>query len=57
MGEPYPDVAYTETLTGRVHVEEPTTERLVTTHNRLRSMSLSPEESAELISAMAQKIA
>lgn len=56
MDEPYPDVAYTETVAGRIYVEEPATERFVTTYNRLQSMSFSPDESAELISAMAQKI-
>ncbi|QOC94985.1 XRE family transcriptional regulator [Micromonospora craniellae] len=53
--EPYPDVAYTETLGGAIFVETPGAERFVQTYDRLQRVTLSPEESAERISAAAKE--
>jgi transcriptional regulator with XRE-family HTH domain len=55
MVEPYPDVAYTETLGGAIYVETPGAERFVQTYDRLQRATLTPEESAERISAAAEE--
>ncbi|MBT8224754.1 MAG: helix-turn-helix transcriptional regulator [Dactylosporangium sp.] len=57
MENPYPVVAYTETLAGRIYVEEPVTERFTGTYNRLQSMARSPRESTELILATVRELA
>jgi transcriptional regulator with XRE-family HTH domain len=56
MAEPYPEVAYTETLAGAIYVEAPGAERFVQAYDRLQSVTLTPEESAEMISAAAEEI-
>ncbi|MDG4797190.1 helix-turn-helix transcriptional regulator [Micromonospora sp. WMMD1082] len=56
MVEPYPDVAYTETLGGAIYVETPGAERFVQTYDRLQRVTLTPEESAERISAATEEI-
>jgi transcriptional regulator with XRE-family HTH domain len=56
MAEPYPDVAYTETLAGAVYVETPGAERFVQAYDRLQCATLAPKESAEMISAAAEEI-
>jgi transcriptional regulator with XRE-family HTH domain len=55
MPEPYPDVAYLETLAGSLYVETPGVERFAAAYDRLHRASLGPEESAELISAIAEE--
>jgi transcriptional regulator with XRE-family HTH domain len=55
LPEPYPDVAYAETLTGSVYVEAPHVERFAQAYARLREAALSPEESTELISALVEE--
>ncbi len=56
MAEPYPSVAYTETLAGAIYVEAPGAERFVQAYDRLQSATLAPEESAEMISAAAEEM-
>ncbi len=56
MPDPYPDVAYVETRGGDVYVEEPRAENFARAYNHLRKAALAPEESAALISVMAEQI-
>lgn len=56
LAEPYPDVAYAETLAGAIYVETPGATRFVQAYDRLQSATLTPDESAELISAAAEEI-
>lgn len=51
LPEPYPDVAYVETLAGRLYVESPETERFVRAYDRLWADALGPAQSTKLISA------
>lgn len=51
LPEPYPDVAYVETLAGRLYVESPETERFVRAYDRLWADALDPAKSTKLISA------
>lgn len=56
MPDPFPDVAYVETRGGDVYVEEPRAEKFAQAYNYLRKAALAPEESAALISVMAEQI-
>ncbi|MFF0307861.1 helix-turn-helix domain-containing protein [Streptosporangium sp. NPDC004379] len=56
MKDPYPEVAYVETPKGAVYVESPDTERFMLTYDDLRKLTLVPEDSAELISALAEEM-
>ena len=56
LPEPYPDVAYAETLTGAVYVEAPHVERLAQAYARLRNAALDPVASIERISALAKEL-
>ncbi|MEU7986929.1 helix-turn-helix transcriptional regulator [Streptosporangium canum] len=56
MKDPYPEVAYAETPKGAIYVESPDTERFMLTYDNLRKLTLGPEDSAELISAMAEEV-
>ncbi|MEU9833065.1 helix-turn-helix transcriptional regulator [Streptosporangium sp. NPDC048047] len=56
MKDPYPEVAYVETPKGAVYVESPDTERFMLTYDDLRKLTLAPEDSAELISALAEEM-
>jgi transcriptional regulator with XRE-family HTH domain len=56
MVEPYPDVAYTETLAGAIYVETPGAERFVQAYDRLQCATLKVKESAEMISAAIEEI-
>ncbi len=51
MPDPYPEVAYTETLAGAIYVESPETERFIAAYDLLWEASLPTDQSAELISA------
>ncbi|HEX5494063.1 MAG TPA: helix-turn-helix transcriptional regulator [Mycobacteriales bacterium] len=53
--EPYPDVAYVETLAGRLYVESPETERFARSYDRLRAAALGVAQSVKLISAAAKE--
>lgn len=55
MEEPLPSVGYVETPTGAIYVESPETERLTLTYDKLREAALSPDESAHLISEIAEE--
>lgn len=55
MFVPYPEVAYVETLAGTIYVERPNVERFTQAYDDLHKDALSPEKSAELISAIAEE--
>lgn len=54
--KPFPEVAYAETPKGAIYVESPDTERLVQTYDELQKLALTPRESVELISAIAEEL-
>lgn len=56
MEEPFPEIAYAETPKGAVYVESPDSERFVQTYDRLQDLTLGPDESVELISAVAGEL-
>ncbi|SCG71803.1 helix-turn-helix domain-containing protein [Micromonospora humi] len=56
MPYPYPDVAHTETLGGRLFMESDKAQRYVRAYNRLREAALSVSESARLIAAVAEEL-
>jgi len=56
MPEPYPDVAYVETLAGSLYVETPRTEPFAQAYDRLQAVSLGPKESARMVLAIAEEI-
>jgi transcriptional regulator with XRE-family HTH domain len=56
MPEPYPDVAYMETLAGSLYVETPGSERFAEAYDRLTAVSLGPEDSARMILAIAEEL-
>lgn len=55
MPEPYPDVAYVETLAGSLYVETPGTDSFVQAYDQLTAVSLGPAESARTILAIAEE--
>lgn len=55
MPEPFPEVAYTETLAGAVYVESPDTERFTRAYDAHRNLALDSADSAGLISATAEE--
>lgn len=55
MPEPFPEVAYAETLAGAIYVESPDTDRFVRAYDGHRARALGPAESADLISATAEE--
>lgn len=55
MADPYPDVAYTETLAGAIYVEEPGVEHFTAAYDRLYEATLDTRKSAELIKAAAKE--
>ncbi|MET8333888.1 helix-turn-helix transcriptional regulator [Streptosporangium canum] len=56
MEKPFPEVGYAETPKGAIYVESPDTQRFARTYDELRELALTPEESAELISATAEEL-
>ncbi|MEV6984817.1 helix-turn-helix transcriptional regulator [Sphaerisporangium sp. NPDC051017] len=56
MDERFPEVAYAETPKGAIYVESPDNERLIRTYDELRRLTLDPQRSAELISAIAEEL-
>jgi hypothetical protein len=56
MEKPFPEVGYAETPKGAIYVESPDTQRFARTYDELRELTLVPEESAELISAIAETL-
>ncbi|MEU8342162.1 helix-turn-helix transcriptional regulator [Spirillospora sp. NPDC048832] len=55
LPEPFPQVAYTETMAGAIYVESPESERFSQAYAGHESLALGPTESADLISAIAEE--
>jgi transcriptional regulator with XRE-family HTH domain len=55
MPDPFPEVAYAETLAGAIYVESPDTARFTRAYDGHRNLALGPEESADFISAIAEE--
>ncbi|MGH3345324.1 MAG: helix-turn-helix domain-containing protein [Carbonactinosporaceae bacterium] len=56
LADPFPDIAYTETLAGEVYVESDGVRRFAAAYDRLREAALGPDESTALISAAAKTL-
>lgn len=56
LEDPFPLVAYTVGITGGVYLEANEAERVAALYDRLREVSLAPEESAELIAAVEKEM-
>ncbi len=56
MPPPYVDVAHAETLGGRLFMESDKALRYVRAYDRLREAALSANESAKLLSALAEEL-
>ena len=54
MPPPYPEIAYVESLAGRLFIEPPRTSRFVHAYDRLRDDALSERESTEFIAQIAE---
>ncbi|MFD0857289.1 helix-turn-helix domain-containing protein [Actinomadura adrarensis] len=55
LPDPFPEVAYTETMAGALYLESPDAERFLRTYDGHKTVALKPAASTELISAMAEK--
>ncbi|PSK96791.1 transcriptional regulator with XRE-family HTH domain [Murinocardiopsis flavida] len=55
MADPYPEVAYVETLKGALYIESPDSESIARRYDRLWEASMSPTESAEFISGLIEE--
>ena len=55
MPEPFPEVAYAETLAGAIYVESPDTERFTRAYDAHRNLALEPTDSADLILAIVEE--
>ncbi|MGH3390656.1 MAG: helix-turn-helix domain-containing protein [Actinomadura sp.] len=55
MPDPFPEVAYAETLAGAIYVESPDTARLARAYDGHASLALGPADSIDLISAIAEE--
>ncbi len=56
MPDPYVTIAYVETRGGGVYVESPKADDFLRAYTHIRQAALTPEESAALISAAAERI-
>lgn len=56
MAEPFPEVAHVEGPAGAVYIETPNTDRFLRTYDRLWEAGLAADESAELISNVAEEL-
>ena len=56
MPEPFPKVAHAETPQGGIYIESPDCDRIVQTYDRLRGLTLDPQASADLISAVMEEL-
>ncbi|MDG4787528.1 helix-turn-helix transcriptional regulator [Micromonospora sp. WMMD1102] len=56
MPKPYPEVAYAETLGGRLFMEAPKSKRYAEAYARLRDIALDPSGSAKLIETIAEEL-
>ncbi|MEV4842261.1 helix-turn-helix transcriptional regulator [Micromonospora matsumotoense] len=57
LPEPYPAVAYVESLGGRLYMESPKAERFLRAYDRLSKSALSKDESTALMGAIAEELA
>ncbi|WP_431886132.1 helix-turn-helix domain-containing protein [Micromonospora wenchangensis] len=57
LPEPYPAVAYVESLGGRLYMESPKAERFLRSYDRLSKSALSKDESTALMGAIAEELA
>lgn len=55
LPDPFPEVAYTETLVGGVYVEPPDSGRFIRVYDGHRNLALEPADSAEFISKLAEE--
>jgi len=56
LPEPFPDVAYVESLAGKLYIEQPDVERFRSAYAHLTTLAASPEESSEIINAIAEEM-
>lgn len=56
LPDPYPAVAYTESLGGRLYLESPKAERFVRAYDQLSRVALSKSESTELMASIAGEL-
>lgn len=56
LPEPYPRVGYGQTVSGAMYVEPPDVAPFARVYDRLYEMTLGPEKSADLISAVAEDV-
>ncbi|MGN9895018.1 helix-turn-helix domain-containing protein [Micromonospora sp. L31] len=56
LPDPYPAVAYVESLGGRLYMESPKAERFLRAYGRLSKSALSEGESTELIATIAEEL-
>ncbi|WFE67525.1 DUF5753 domain-containing protein [Micromonospora sp. WMMD714] len=56
LPEPYPAVAYVESLGGRLYMESPKAERFLHAYDRLSKSALSKDESTALMGAIAEEL-
>jgi transcriptional regulator with XRE-family HTH domain len=56
MPRPYPEVAYAETLGGRLFMESPKSKRYADAYDRLSAVALDERGSAELIATIAEEL-
>jgi transcriptional regulator with XRE-family HTH domain len=54
MPDPFPEVAYTETLAGAIYTEAPDISQFIHAYNGHQALALGPAESIEMISAIAE---
>ncbi|MBW4705688.1 helix-turn-helix transcriptional regulator [Micromonospora sp. RL09-050-HVF-A] len=57
LPEPYPAVAYVESLGGRLYMESPKAERFLRAYDRLSKSALGKDESTALMGAIAEELA
>ena len=56
MPDPYPEVAYTESLAGRFYLEAPKSKRFINAYDELRRAALSADESTAFITRLADEL-
>lgn len=56
LPEPFPEVAYAETLAGSIYVESDAVDEFVRAYDQVAEAALSPNESAELIASAAKDL-
>lgn len=56
MPDPFPRIAHAETSQGSVYIESPDCNRIAEAYHRLRALTIGPEESNKLVSALAKEL-